>query len=321
MFFQNSLRSAVSTFLFATLLGLSATRAAQSWELLPQAEVDSQGIFADRLFAEKSAESHAQIRLANAPAWGESRRLTRDDVLQLLAKATPDFNANLTGAPQVTITRRAEKLTEKDLIIRLTNELMKNREAGRDGELELRVTREWKPIPIPAEDVELRIIDRPASGLASNLMIRFEIRSSSGSELIGTYTVFLQARLIREVWVARSAIKRGTSMDAADLAQERRDVVNLQAPWLEDSIDSTCQFKESVPAGGIVFARAVQRRPVVLKGQLAQATVKDDLLSISTKLELLEDGVPGQMVKARNPRTKKVLQGKVMNDGSIEILF
>ena len=54
-------------------------------------------------------------------------------------------------------------------------------------------------------------------------------------------------------------------------------------------------------------------------GQMANALVQDGSLSITTKVEVLEDGAPGQVIHARNSVTRRDLSGRVLDDRTILI--
>ena len=60
-------------------------------------------------------------------------------------------------------------------------------------------------------------------------------------------------------------------------------------------------------------------RPVVTRGQTADAVVRDGAMVISLKVEVLEEGVPGQMVRVRNPQSRRELRGKVQDERTIAI--
>ena len=53
--------------------------------------------------------------------------------------------------------------------------------------------------------------------------------------------------------------------------------------------------------------------------RLADAIVRDGAMIISLKVEVLEDGVPGQMVRVRNPQSRRELRGKVLDEQTIVI--
>jgi flagella basal body P-ring formation protein FlgA len=47
--------------------------------------------------------------------------------------------------------------------------------------------------------------------------------------------------------------------------------------------------------------------------------VQDGVLNISMKVEVLEDGAPGQTVRARNVQSRRDLRGRVLDEKTILI--
>jgi len=72
-----------------------------------------------------------------------------------------------------------------------------------------------------------------------------------------------------------------------------------------------------LPAGAPLVARCVRPRPVLHRGQVAEALVQSGALSITMKVEILEDGAPGQVIRARNPVSLRNLRGKVLDDQTL----
>ena len=68
-----------------------------------------------------------------------------------------------------------------------------------------------------------------------------------------------------------------------------------------------------------LLARQVRVRPVLQRGRVVDGVYKDGMLSISLKVETLEDGSPGQIVRVRNPKTRRELYGKVENEETVLI--
>ncbi len=68
-----------------------------------------------------------------------------------------------------------------------------------------------------------------------------------------------------------------------------------------------------------VLNRSVRVRPVIRRGQVVDGVYQDGSLSISLKVETLEDGLLGQTVRVRNPKTKRELYGKVQNEQTVLI--
>jgi flagella basal body P-ring formation protein FlgA len=63
----------------------------------------------------------------------------------------------------------------------------------------------------------------------------------------------------------------------------------------------------------------VKLRAVIHRGQLANALVQDGALSVTTRVEALEDGAPGQLIHARNPISRHDLSGRVLDNQTILI--
>ena len=237
---------------------------------------------------------------------------------RLLAKAVLPVPTNgVSALKEPDRQSQPDKLDGNQLLMLLTSQLQPAQ--GKDV-LELRLTREWKPIPVPLGQLDLRILDKPVAGLSSHLLVRFELVSEGRP--IGVFSTFVQARLLRDVWIASSTLGRGKSLAEVSLREEKRDIINVREPtWTQDPTFQLSDFHlaESVPAGAIVFARHVRLRPVMKRGEQVQAIIKDEFMSVSAKVEVLQDGAPGDMVLARNLRTKKVIRGKVLNEDTIQV--
>jgi flagella basal body P-ring formation protein FlgA len=184
------------------------------------------------------------------------------------------------------------------------------------GELELRLTQPWKTRNVPDAPLTLKVLDMPNLGVTPAFIVRFELRN--GSESLGTWQLPVQAHVWREVWVCHSVVPRGTMVANADLARERRDMLAFHEPMADFAAnDTTLELVESLPAGSPVLARFLRLRPVVRRGQTADALMQDGALSITMKVEVLEDGVPGQIIRIRNTQSRRDIRGKVLDEQTI----
>jgi flagella basal body P-ring formation protein FlgA len=78
-------------------------------------------------------------------------------------------------------------------------------------------------------------------------------------------------------------------------------------------------LSENIPVGRPILNRMVRIHPLVLRGQLVEGVFQDGSLGISLMVETLEDGILGQVVRVRNPLTKRELYGKVESEKSVRI--
>jgi flagella basal body P-ring formation protein FlgA len=212
---------------------------------------------------------------------------------------------------------KTHALTEADTLALLTTTLQKNYVKDK-GELELNFTQPWPAPVLPNEPLTVKILELPTAGVTPSFIIRFQL--CTDTQTVGTWQATVQAHIWREVWVAHSDLPRGTLISEADVARERRDVLGVYESLAEFATDdSSLELASQVQSGGILLARNLKPRAVVHRGQIADAILEDGTLSIMMKVEVLEDGAPGQIIHARNPVSLHNLSGKVMNEKTILI--
>jgi flagella basal body P-ring formation protein FlgA len=155
-------------------------------------------------------------------------------------------------------------------------------------------------------------------GVTANFVARFELRA--GEEVIGTWQVPTQARIWREVYVAGSTLRRGQLVRDADIARERRDLLTTREVLTAVDLDNpSLEIGENVPAGLPLTSRSLRLRPIIHRGKVAEAIVSDGGMTLSVKVEVLEDGLLGQTIRVRNVKSKREFRGKVENEQTIHV--
>lgn len=313
------------------LLGVVCLGLAQSlrsevlpaFQLLPQAQVDSAGIFLDQIVVAPTPSSGVipHLRLAPSPIIGQATSLSRNQIIELAQKSNSGLtglsSTNWSGATQVRVSRRTRQFDFPELLDLLTAALQ--REFVRtNGELELHLIRPWTPVTVPDEPLTLKAAEMPAGGISPNFVVSCELWC--GKERVGVWPVALQASVWKDVPVAHTTLKRGELLRDADITMERRDVLMLRDVCpLYPTTEDTYELSENVSAGMPLLNHAVRPRPVIQRGRLVDAVFQDGALSISLKVETMEDGLIGQTVRVRNPKTKRELYGKVQNEQTVLI--
>ena len=278
------------------------------------APVCGDGVFLPQLFS--SEQPLPAVRLCDAPAFGKELVLTRAQLAALLAANAPACGTNFAGADSVKISRRARTFGESDLLGQLTATLQKDFVKDK-GQLELRLAQPWSTLALPDEPLTLDISELPTMGVTPGFIVRFSLRTQR--ETLGTWSANIRASVWREVWVASAQLKRGEPVSLNAFARERRDILNVREPLADlapGEVDGL-ELTEAVPTGVPLLARMVKARAVVHRGQRVDALVQDGAMSIRTKVEVLDDGAPGELVHARNSLTHRDLTGKVLNDKTI----
>jgi flagella basal body P-ring formation protein FlgA len=289
-------------------------------ELLPHAISSSQGIFLGDVVTNKSDQPLPRIQLAPPPPVGRPMFFSRFQINAMFAKAAPELACtNWGGADRIKVSRATRVVNEVTLKELLTEAIQKEWVKDR-GELELRFTRPWNALVVPDDPLSIKIIEMPTSGVSPNFICRFELRAAE--DLVGTFQQPLNASVWKEIYVARSNLGRGELLRDADIGLERRDILTnrdyLTSLPMEDPY---VELRQNVPGGQLITARVLRLRTIIKRGRAVDAIAQDDALTISVRAEALEDGVPGQLVRLRNIRSRKEFKGKVKDEQTVVVLF
>jgi flagella basal body P-ring formation protein FlgA len=244
--------------------------------------------------------------------------LSRQQIIALAKDAAPELNTtNWSGPDLVRIRRRVRQLCESEVADMLRAALQRDYVGGR-GTLEIHFSRPWPLATVPEEPVSLQLTDLPPAGVLPNLLAGFELWC--GKERLGSWQAPLQARVWRDIPVAHSPIVRGQLLCEADITLERRDMLSQHETCIQFPVtDRWLEATGSIQAGMPVSSRLTRARPMMRRGQLVEAVFQDGPMTISLKVEALEDGALGQTVRVRNPKTRRELYGKIQNEDLVSI--
>jgi flagella basal body P-ring formation protein FlgA len=244
--------------------------------------------------------------------------LSRQQIIDLARDSVPALNTtNWSGPPLVHISRRVRPLGEAEVVDMLRAALQKDYVGGR-GELEIQFSRPWPAQTVPDEALSLHLTAVPSAGVLPNLVAGFDLWC--GQERIGSWQAPLQARVWRDTPVAHSPVLRGQLLREADITLERRDVLTQHEDCIPYPVaDKSLEAVSAMQAGSPVWSRLTRARPVLRRGQLVEAIFQQGPMTISLKVESLEDGAVGQTVRVRNPKTRRELYGKIQTEDLVLI--
>jgi flagella basal body P-ring formation protein FlgA len=303
-----------STVLIVLLLAAVRSSAADAPTLRAAAAVRAGGIFLADLV--EGLADIPRVRLGPSPAAAGTTNIARGVVLAALSASGVEVT-NLAGPAVCRVSRRTRPLGETEVRDLLAAELQR-RFAREGGELELRLPRAWRDVEILDEPFELRLVDVPARGLSQLFSLRFELLA--GDESLGQWQAGLAAKLWREVAVAAVAIRRGSALADAEVVLERRDVLALRDPlYALPEAAADHEFAEPVAVGQPLSTRSLRPRTVILRGRAVDAVVRSGPMEISTRVEALEDGAIGQLIRVRNPRSRREFRARVVAEDNVAV--
>jgi flagella basal body P-ring formation protein FlgA len=124
------------------------------------------------------------------------------------------------------------------------------------------------------------------------------------------------------VWVAKRDLERGAVLSKADVAGEYRSVRRLPNDATRE-LDAVLakQLTRSVAAGAVVRTSMLDDVPVVSRGAQVSLVAKRGALRIATPGIVREDAGAGEMVSVVNPASGKVVNGRVVDARTVEVIF
>ena len=171
--------------------------------------------------------------------------------------------------------------------------------------------------------LRLPLCDRPVEGFTPAVAAPGN-RMTVGIRCGGTspWTIYVPVRLTlaREVVVAARPMARDTLLTAADLVLERRDTTLLGGDYLTDgALAERRVLTRAVAAGQVISTAMLRGSRVVQRGQVVNLVAGVDGFSVQMRGTAMADGAAGERIPVRNLSSRRVVEGTVRADGTVEI--
>lgn len=138
------------------------------------------------------------------------------------------------------------------------------------------------------------------------------------------WTIYVPVRVSRlqAVLVATRNLPAGSTLADADLRSERRDTANLLQGAVGDIALARGQALAQPLAAGAVLTPAALTRPAqVRRGDSVVLVSRSAGFEVRAGGKALANGAVGERIAIENSSSRRVVQGVVRADGSVEIAF
>ena len=259
------------------------------------------------------------VNFSPTPAIGKSLTIDFDQASAFIKKQ--GFSAESLGwtpGKALIIARKTRLVTSTELLDHLTVAL-ENTIPNLDADLTLEFLRDPPEIRIPDDAFELEITRSQANALSSRFIIPFSILIEG--EPFFQSSAALNAKIYKSVLICSHRINRGEPLKLTDFYLAERDMLSIKdSPMDINSSLVGLESKSTLLKDRPLLRRHTGKIPVVGRGDLVNAFVKKGSISITMKVQVLEKGAPGDVVRVRNPKSKKQLKGIVTDESTIQIL-
>lgn len=136
------------------------------------------------------------------------------------------------------------------------------------------------------------------------------------------WKIYVPARiaLIDRVLVARHPLSRGSRIQDDDLTYGEFDLTSLNGGYFIDKQRLTGKvLKQPIMAGAVIRPRIVDNPKLVQRGQGVTILAVSGGFEIRMKGKALMDGGVGQLIKVKNVKSRRIVEGEVIAPGLIKV--
>ena len=137
-----------------------------------------------------------------------------------------------------------------------------------------------------------------------------------------TLYVPVRVEINAPVLVATRPLARGDHVGPDDIAPAERDLAGLRSGYFTDPRQVVGQvLKRPVPAQQALSPRMLQVSYLVEKGQRVILRVAGGHIQVHMAGTALADGALGDLIKVRNLSSERVVEGRVVDQGTVQVNF
>lgn len=173
-------------------------------------------------------------------------------------------------------------------------------------------------VPVGGYDLQLSRISTPQI-LRKKMMLMVDILVNA--RVSKSIPVRFNVVATRKVWAAKKTLPKGIAISEDDVEPKELDLLTRSNNMIEslDFFKRSVRTKAKIPKGGIVEVSNTEIVPDVLKGDIATLVLRDGLVNLESKVEVMQDGFIGQTIKVKPINVKDILQVRVLSGNKVEL--
>ena len=167
-------------------------------------------------------------------------------------------------------------------------------------------------------DQDLHVTAPPGSRLLGNTTVGVSCRSSKPWKLY----VPVNIKIFNQVLTTNNYLPRGTVIKADDLTFTDKDLSVLGRGYFTEYDNVVGKVvKQDIMTGSIINPNHISNPKIIRRGEGVTILASADGFEIRMKGKALMDGTAGDLIKVKNLKSKRIVEGKVLSSGVVKILF
>ena len=275
---------------------------------------DIAAITSSRIIDDEAVIGLKKIRIDASPAPGKTSALPAMTVIEKLRDAGVDLNNVGYTFPRMIVVRRASRALGLDEIKGAIDSFV--RLSKQDVEV--------KDITLP-QDLQVAPGDLTLSAIAARPSTTGQMTYSLEAKINGEnprhFDVNASVNEWRDVPIAKRALGKGELIRTDDLTRARLNISALpRDALLVDEQVVGLEVHSPIGFGEPFRKNSLNIPPLVAKGSRVTMVVKNGILEVTAKGVSLDEGIAGDSIRIQNDSSKKVIVGKIVGEGLVEVL-
>ena len=220
-----------------------------------------------------------------------------------------------------TLARGAANVTLKQEAMRQAVETyLQTRGAGAGVELVLKRLAGLADQQVPPGRVSYEVIAPPQWSGWGRTSLALLIRVDD--QIVRNLTLQAEVDGWRELPVAARPLERGEVITGTDLANERRNLAQIQGSPILTAGDAVGKrARSAIRQGSTLAANQLEKVMVVAAGQQVTILLENESLQLTTLGQAKGPGAPGDLIQVQNLTSQKVIPARVVNAQTVRVDF
>lgn len=262
------------------------------------------------------------VPLGAAPRVGEAVSLDRAQLQRWLRTRTGmgAEQVQWLGASVTTVSRSTTEITGESVQSVAEAALRKHLEASLaatpKARIELQAVATPANLSLPAATTSLVV--RPLDTLPLSSRMLVWVDAFANGQYVRSVSIRFEVATYLPVVVAATALPAGTTLQSSDWAEREVDVTRV--PDAVVSVPKAAQrVRRAIRSGEVITHAHLQGVPAVERGEWANLTAHAGLVALESRVEVMQDGQPGQLVRVKPANSAGSVVARVTGPGSVEM--
>jgi flagella basal body P-ring formation protein FlgA len=262
------------------------------------------------------------LPLGPAPRPGTPASLDRETIERWVMARTglPSSPVRWTGASETEIESAAQQFSGENIVLAARSALLKWL-SERSVRAEIQALSGVRDLVLPAGTPTLRVRPLASHGLPSKRMLVW-VDAWVDDRFVRTTAVSFEVGAWAPLSVASAGLELGAALDpvvrAAAFEEREIDLTTVRRGTPVDAAGGQ-RLKRPLRAGEVLTNAHLEAVPAVTRGNWAHLLARSGDVSVESRVEVLQDGRAGQVVRVKVPGSSGEVLARVTGPGQVEV--